>query len=71
VSTGLWLVHQTDVHAVHVMPHADLVEHEFADGCVCGPRIMPVPTSCGAIGWNTVHHSLDGREKTQPTTPGQ
>lgn len=45
----------------HVVPVDDLVDHDLNDDCVCGPTITfeegaPV----------VVHHSLDGREATEP-----
>jgi hypothetical protein len=49
--------------AVHVYPLGDLVCHDTdGDGCVCGPRIEPVPRDDGSMGWLITHHSLDGRE---------
>jgi hypothetical protein len=36
--------------STHVVPVADLVNHETTDDCVC------------TVGWVVVHHSLDGRE---------
>ena len=51
---------------VHVLPVNDLVEHEDeGDGCVCGPRVEPVPCDDGSMGWLIVHHSLDGREENE------
>lgn len=48
----------------HVHPIGDLVDHELAgDGCVCGPRVEPVPRGDGSMGWLIVHNSLDGREQ--------
>jgi hypothetical protein len=46
---------------VHVLPVDDLVEHQDADTCVCGPTTEPVPAEDGYIGWLVVHHALDGR----------
>lgn len=46
----------------HVMPLADLVEHEDSEDCVCGPTPNPVKREDGSVGWVHVHHSLDGRE---------
>ena len=46
---------------MHVVPIADLVEHED-DDCVCGPTTEPVPRDDGSFGWVVTHHSLDGRE---------
>lgn len=46
---------------VHVMPVADLIEHEWQD-CPCHPGVEPVPRDDGSMGWLITHHSLDGRE---------
>jgi hypothetical protein len=51
---------------VHVVPTGDLIEHEVGDGCVCVPRLEPVPRPDGSVGWLLVHHSLDGRELAEP-----
>lgn len=45
----------------HVVPIADLVEHEDVD-CVCGPTTEPVFREDGSNAWLVTHHSLDGRE---------
>lgn len=51
---------------LHVLPVADLVEHEDeGDDCICGPTTEPVPAADGSMGWLIVHHSLDGREKRE------
>lgn len=43
---------------VHVVPVADLVDHDTdGDDCVCGPDVEFVPG-----GMVVIHHSLDGRE---------
>lgn len=49
---------------VHVLPIADLIEHEaHADACVCGPRTEFVEDAGGhAVGMLVTHASLDGRE---------
>ena len=48
---------------VHVVPTADLVDHDTTgDDCVCGPTVEPVTRYDGSIGWLLIHHSLDGRE---------
>jgi hypothetical protein len=43
------------------MPEDDTIEHTFHD-CVCGPTTVPVPRDDGSMGWQIIHHSLDGRE---------
>jgi hypothetical protein len=52
------------VPIVHVVPLADLIEHEaHADACVCGPRTEFVEDDDGqAVGMLVTHASLDGRE---------
>ncbi len=49
---------------LHVVPANDLVDHEPAEACVCGPRPVLVDG-----GWLQVHHSLDGREDFE-SVPG-
>jgi hypothetical protein len=51
---------------VHTYPVDDLVEHELVgDGCPCGPTTEPVFRHDGSCGWLIVHHSLDGRERSE------
>ena len=51
---------------VHTYPVGDLVEHDTGgEDCVCGPTTKPVPRDGGSMGWQVVHHSLDGREKSE------
>ncbi len=51
---------------VHVHPVGDVVEHDTnGDGCVCGPTTEPVFREDGSTGWLIVHHSLDGRERSE------
>lgn len=48
---------------VHVTPVNDAIEHEeTGDGCPCGPSVEFVTG-----GQVVVHHSLDGRERTEGT----
>ncbi len=51
----------------HVHPIDDLIAHEL-DGhdCACGPR-----TELHLRGWLIIHHSLDGRERTERSPRGQ
>jgi hypothetical protein len=54
------------VSTVHVVPVADLVQHDTSGGdCVCGPSIEPVPREDDSMGWLVSHHSLDGRERSE------
>lgn len=55
---------------VHVLPIADLIEHQDEGGdCVCGPTCKPLERGDGSFGWLYVHHSLDGRERGEPPPP--
>ena len=57
----------TDPDTYHVYPTGDLIEHEATgDGCPCGPALEAVPRDDGSYGWLLTHHSLDGREKSEP-----
>lgn len=48
---------------LHVTPSGDLVAHDTAEDCVCGPT--PSFQSGGII---QIHHSLDGRETIEHTS---
>ena len=50
---------------LHVTPRNDLIAHTLTDDCPCGPRDEPVKREDGSMGWITVHHSLDGRERDE------
>lgn len=57
---------------VHTVPVDDLIEH-LADrdgSCVCGPTVEPVKRDDGSIAWLWLHHSLDGREFSEPDYQG-
>lgn len=41
---------------------SDVIEHEISADCICGPTAVPVERPDGSVGWQYVHHSLDGRE---------
>lgn len=52
---------------MHVLPIDDLIEHEdTGTECPCGPTERPVKDDNGSVGWVVVHHSLDGRELSEP-----
>lgn len=53
---------------VHTLPINDLIEHEDeGDECPCGPTTEPIKDpETGAVGWLISHHSLDGREQSEP-----
>lgn len=52
----------SDWITAHVMPRGDLIDHQADEDCPCGPTAVPVPNPDGSMGWNVIHHSLDGRE---------
>jgi hypothetical protein len=56
------------VTTIHVIPIADLIEHDTSgeEECVCGPDHEPVMRDDGSNGWLVKHHSLDGRELHEP-----
>lgn len=56
---------------MHVYPLNDLVEHEFTDECVCGPRSEAVRRDDGSYGWVVIHSSLDGREARKSAVGGE
>jgi len=52
----------SDVQYVHVLPNMDAIEHECNEECACGP-------DAEFVGDDTIlylHHSLDGRELSEP-----
>jgi hypothetical protein len=59
---------RTDRGNVHVTPCHDMIEHELTDDCACGPTTEPVTAEDGSVGWLLIHHSLDGRERTEPAS---
>jgi hypothetical protein len=52
---------------IHTVPVNDIVEH-LTDGedCPCGPETIPVERDDGSLGFQLVHHALDGREHLEP-----
>jgi len=50
------------VKVVHVLPVADLIEHERAADCVCGPTETEIYRWDGTKTRAYAHMSLDGRE---------
>ncbi|OIH82000.1 hypothetical protein BLJ79_21540 [Arthrobacter sp. UCD-GKA] len=49
----------------HVIPMNDEVPHVEAPECVCGPAPELIERPNGDA-WLITHHSLDGRERTEP-----
>jgi len=48
---------------VHTCPARDIIAHDTdGDDCPCGPTVIPVERADGSMGWQMLHHSLDGRE---------
>lgn len=54
--------------SIHTIPVGDLIEHDTSDvgDCICGPEAVPIELSDGSIGWQILHHALDGREHSEP-----
>lgn len=52
---------------IHIIPRSDLIEHDTScdDACLCGPTLECVSTERGDA-WRVIHHSLDGREHSEP-----
>jgi hypothetical protein len=50
---------------LHIVPVADLIDHDLTDECACGPADESVTHDDGSIEWVTVHASLDGREQRE------
>ena len=44
----------------------DLIRHERCDTCPCGPDVQLVRRDGEPDAWLVVHHSLDGRERSEP-----
>lgn len=64
-----WTNYADEHWNVHVVPAADLIEHELTDECACGVTTEPCPRDDGTVGWLWTHHSLDGREHIEKPTP--
>lgn len=52
--------------SVHVIPVHDQIEHSEDEHCACGPEVEAVFRFDGSCGWLITHHSLDGREASEP-----
>lgn len=50
---------------LHVLPVADLVDHELSEECICGPKVSAVFREDGSNGWVVNHWALDRREATE------
>lgn len=51
----------------HVVPVGDLIVHPLVEGlCVWPARRAGAARDDGSVGWVYIHHSLDGRELTEP-----
>lgn len=62
--------HEPDSDVRHGSPIDDQVKHDTSTtqpDCACGPEVQPVQRDDGSMGWVIVHHSLDGREQTEPS----
>lgn len=69
--SGQWLTQQTSPIDVHVLPLDDVIVHDHNDSCPCGPEARIGPRNNGVDGWIHTHHSLDGREFTEPGYEGE
>lgn len=63
---GGWNIACLRMTEVHIVPLEDLMEHELDEGCFCGADFIPVDCDDGSINWVYQHHSLDGREHSEP-----
>lgn len=61
-----WAVYETGPGEAHVCPLDDLMVHETAGDCACGPVRRSETMGDGSSGWVVTHHSLDGREQYEP-----
>ena len=52
------VIHTKDTHHI---PNHDLIDHQPDEHCICGPTHRSNMLT-GALRWDVVHHSLDGRE---------
>jgi len=61
----------SDSNHWHVYPDKDRIEHdtESSGECLCGPTSELIET-IGGDRWLHTHHSLDGREFTEPDYRG-
>lgn len=53
-----------DGQTVHILPRCDVVPHDCAEDCVCGPTASIAPNHEGHDHpdiWVHQHHALDGR----------
>ena len=60
---------EEDDREQHIMPSGDLIEHDTAAECACGPTPYWVIEGEPVNGVLYVHHSLDGREARERRTP--
>ncbi len=56
---------------IHVVPIADLIDHDMNPECACGPQTEAVWRDDGSNGWLISHASLDGREDGEPEAGAQ
>jgi hypothetical protein len=63
--TARWHCVKADEHIVHVLPIADLTEHQLDDDCPCGPSSEFLKAGDGCDAWLHIHHALDGREANE------
>jgi hypothetical protein len=58
-----------DSRTIHLRPRNDLIEHEFDDDCVCGPKVTPTSANDGGMAWISEHQALDGRNVPKRKVP--
>ncbi len=54
------------IYVAHVIPTGDLIEHDKAEECACGPIGERVEREDGSHGLLWTHNALDGREQDEP-----
>ncbi|MGW4223015.1 hypothetical protein ACWEG1_06110 [Streptomyces bauhiniae] len=64
--SGQWLGQQASDIEYHVLPLDDLIVHEHAPSCSCGPTPRVEARDDRPDAWIYKHHSLDGREFNEP-----
>ena len=68
--SGQWLAQEVSDTEVHAVPLDDEIVHDFSEECPCGPRKRMIPREGRPDGWVYTHHSLDGREFSEPDHDG-
>lgn len=61
-----WTTTQLEDWTIHVHPDNDAIPHVLTEGCICGPTPELHEAKDGGDNWLYIHHSLDGREASEP-----